>query len=218
MKSGKISAALVVIATSAVLLTACLGSQDGETDFADSPSYLNQVKSDQVKIIGGQPTQTPISGEGQNATKPSEPDRQQPALINKPTVPGPENTSPPAQESRTPDQGTGSEAVITPEPDPSAQAQAATSPVAEPPGNIPLQSSKAVKVDSRQYRQLLPRDAIAPIYTPQFLPASQASLDPGELVIGVEIGGESKAYPIGPLIRREMVNDVIAGVPILVTW
>lgn len=82
----------------------------------------------------------------------------------------------------------------------------------------PLQSSRAVKVDAREFRQLLPRDAIVPIYAPKFVSAGDADLALDELVIGVEIDGESKAYPIGPLVQREMVNDVIAGVPILVTW
>ena len=63
-----------------------------------------------------------------------------------------------------------------------------------------------------------PRDAIMPIYDPQFTPGKLASLEPGELVIGVEINGESKAYPVGPLVFREMVNDVVGGVPLLVTW
>ncbi len=39
-----------------------------------------------------------------------------------------------------------------------------------------------------------------------------------DLVIGVAINGESKAYPVGTLNFREMVNDVVGGVPILVTW
>jgi hypothetical protein len=39
-----------------------------------------------------------------------------------------------------------------------------------------------------------------------------------ELVIGLEINGEAKAYAIGPLNSREMVNDTVGGVPVLVTW
>ena len=81
-----------------------------------------------------------------------------------------------------------------------------------------LQSSKAVKIDPRQFRQLIPRDAIFPIYQPNIVPAGDVDLTPDELVIGVDIDGESRAYPIGPLVQREMVNVVVAGVPILVTW
>jgi hypothetical protein len=36
--------------------------------------------------------------------------------------------------------------------------------------------------------------------------------------MGVEIGDEAKAYPIGLLNRREMVNDEMGGIPYLVTW
>jgi len=81
-----------------------------------------------------------------------------------------------------------------------------------------LQNRRDVVVEPGQFRQLLLRDAIAPIYEPQFIPADQANMDSKELVIGVEINGESRAYPVGPLNRREMVNDVVGGVPILVTW
>ena len=84
--------------------------------------------------------------------------------------------------------------------------------------DVDLSDRKEIRVDLGQYRQLLPRDAINPIYEPRFVTAENASLDPGELVIGVELNGESKAYPIGPLVRREMVNDTVGGVPILVTW
>ena len=84
--------------------------------------------------------------------------------------------------------------------------------------NLDLSDRKEVRVDFGQYRQLLPQDAILPIYEPRFVTAEKAGLDPGELVIGVELNGESKAYPIGPLVRREMVNDTVGGVPILVTW
>ena len=74
------------------------------------------------------------------------------------------------------------------------------------------------QVDFGRFRQLLARDAIQPIYEPSFVAGKLASLDPRALVIGVEIDGESKAYPVGPLNLREMVNDQIGGVPILVTW
>ncbi len=84
--------------------------------------------------------------------------------------------------------------------------------------SLDLSDRKEVRVDFGKYRQLLPRDAINPIYEPRFVTAEKAGLDQGELVIGVELNGESKAYPIGPLVRREMVNDTVGGVPILVTW
>lgn len=83
--------------------------------------------------------------------------------------------------------------------------------VAAPPASLP-------EIDLSQMYQLLGIDTIAPIYDPQFVPASRANIGDLDLVLGVEINGEAKAYPITPLIRREMVNDVLGGVPILVTW
>ena len=48
--------------------------------------------------------------------------------------------------------------------------------------------------------------------------SAEAKLKPSELVMGIALGDEAKAYPVGLLSRREMVNDEIAGTPILVTW
>ena len=70
------------------------------------------------------------------------------------------------------------------------------------------------------WAQLLGRDAIRPIYEDEveLVDAESAPYDDNELVIGVEINGEAKAYAIGPLNAREMVNDVVGGTPVLVTW
>jgi hypothetical protein len=69
-----------------------------------------------------------------------------------------------------------------------------------------------------QWNQLLMRDGIAPIYEPEFVPAGESGYKDDELVMGVAIDGEAKAYPVGLLNGREMVNDELAGTPILVTW
>jgi len=106
-----------------------------------------------------------------------------------------------------------------------AQPQPQEEPTAAKPVDTPtatqetvLGSTREVVANFRQYRQLIPRDAIEPVYRPQFLAGQVADLDPQDLVIGVAINGESKAYPVGTLNFREMVNDVVGGVPILVTW
>ncbi len=88
----------------------------------------------------------------------------------------------------------------------------------EPTPTKDLANVRDISVDPREFRQLLPRDAIFPIYDPQFISVLEAGLADDELVIGVNLNGESKAYPVGPLTRREMVNDVVGGVPVLVTW
>ena len=68
------------------------------------------------------------------------------------------------------------------------------------------------------FRQLLERDAIFPIYDPVFEPAAESDWPDNALVVGVELNGEAKAYPVGHLNRREMVIDTVGGIPVLVTW
>lgn len=68
------------------------------------------------------------------------------------------------------------------------------------------------------FRQLLPRDAIRPVYEPQFVEASSVPWPDHAEVIGVAMGGEAKAYPVSFLNGRELVVDEIDHVPILVSW
>jgi hypothetical protein len=74
--------------------------------------------------------------------------------------------------------------------------------------------------DPNEYNfpQLLPWDGIAPVYDPEFVRADEAPLADDELIIGISLGEEAKAYPITVLRFREMVNDELNGIPILVTW
>lgn len=59
---------------------------------------------------------------------------------------------------------------------------------------------------------------IEPVYDPTFVSGSDSEWIEGTLVIGVELNGEAKAYPVNFLNSREMVNDWIGGTPVLVTW
>lgn len=61
-------------------------------------------------------------------------------------------------------------------------------------------------------------DAIRPIYSPTFVEPSGSLLQPKDLVIGLALNGEARAYPVRILRFREMVNDVVGGTPILATW
>ncbi len=67
---------------------------------------------------------------------------------------------------------------------------------------------------------LLPRDGIPAIDDPVFLDAAEADEEyaPEELVIGVEFNGEARAYSIPLLSSHEIVNDVVGGENIAVTW
>ncbi|MCP4245852.1 MAG: DUF3179 domain-containing protein, partial [bacterium] len=67
-------------------------------------------------------------------------------------------------------------------------------------------------------RRLWPRDGIQPVYDPRFVAAPDTEWAGGTQVIGVAAGGEARAYPVSFLNLHEMVDDFIAGDPILVTW
>lgn len=66
---------------------------------------------------------------------------------------------------------------------------------------------------------VLPKDAIPAILSPTFEQGGKISWLKGQdLVVGVEIRGDSRAYPVPTLSRHEIVNDTVGGVPIAVTW
>ena len=64
------------------------------------------------------------------------------------------------------------------------------------------------------------RDAIRPIYNPAYDTAEEARawLADGDRVIGVTAGGGAYAYPVRTLVFREIVNEVLDGVPVAVTF
>lgn len=68
------------------------------------------------------------------------------------------------------------------------------------------------------YRELLPRDAIRPVYRPSFVDAAEVAWNAEALIIGIALDGEARAYPVSYLTSREMVVDRLSGIPILVTW
>ena len=68
------------------------------------------------------------------------------------------------------------------------------------------------------FRQLLPRDAIKPIYEPEFVFGTSVGWPALTDVIGVSLGGQAKAYPVSFLGGRELVVDEIDNIPILVSW
>jgi hypothetical protein len=57
-----------------------------------------------------------------------------------------------------------------------------------------------------------------PIAGPQFLPQSASKLDPKEMILAVHLGNDARAYPISQMAYHHILNDVVAGVPIAVTY
>mgnify|MGYP001036832451 FL=1 len=63
------------------------------------------------------------------------------------------------------------------------------------------------------------RDCIPSIDAPRFTaPGEKPELHDEDLVLGLVRGGTARAYPVWVLDRHEIVNDVIAGEPVAVTW
>ena len=63
-----------------------------------------------------------------------------------------------------------------------------------------------------------PRDGIAALDAPETLSAELARWRDSDLVIGVSLGAETRAYPVAILNWHELVNDTLAGRPILVSY
>jgi hypothetical protein len=64
-----------------------------------------------------------------------------------------------------------------------------------------------------------PKDGIPAILKPQFVdPQGADFLSDEDQVIGIEIGGIARAYPIRILNWHEVVNDTIDDTPLVVTF
>lgn len=91
-------------------------------------------------------------------------------------------------------------------------------------GLLPLSSSSYVLGDALgAYENFMmsggpPPDGIPSIDAPQFVSASAARLQPGDMVIGFQHGGEARAYPQRILVHHEIVNDQVGGLNIAITY
>ncbi len=57
-----------------------------------------------------------------------------------------------------------------------------------------------------------------PVVAPGFESAERAQLEPSQMVMAVRFGNDSRAYPIRAMAYHHVVNDVVGGVPIAVTY
>lgn len=63
------------------------------------------------------------------------------------------------------------------------------------------------------------RDTIPPIHNPKYVPhAELKKVGPLEPMISIIINGDARAYPLSILLWHEIVNDVVGGVPVLVSY
>ena len=104
-----------------------------------------------------------------------------------------------------------------PAPTNTAQADAPDTTATQPaPTNTPSVAA------SRDFEivTLLRKDAIPAILEPEFLTVAEADeqMQDDELVIGVSIEEDSRAYSVNMLSRHEIANDVVGGKSVAVTW
>ena len=65
----------------------------------------------------------------------------------------------------------------------------------------------------------VPRDGIPPIDNPRFQPVESVfHLSANSPLVAVNVAGDARAYPLEVLTRHEIVNDVVGGIPIAVTF
>jgi hypothetical protein len=57
-----------------------------------------------------------------------------------------------------------------------------------------------------------------PISAVSFLPVSQAKVEPADMLMVVNIGGEVHGYPIREMAYHHLVNDVVGGTPVVATY
>ena len=82
-----------------------------------------------------------------------------------------------------------------------------------PPGRAPLVDPNDIVSGGP------PPDGIPPVDRPRFEAVGQVDwLATAEPVAVVELGREAKAYPLQILVWHEIVNDVVGGVPVAVTY
>ncbi len=64
-----------------------------------------------------------------------------------------------------------------------------------------------------------PKDGIPSIDNPVFAEISNSQfMSDSDTVIGLEINGEAKAYPIFILVWHEIINDRVGGIPVAITY
>ena len=64
-----------------------------------------------------------------------------------------------------------------------------------------------------------PKDGIPSIDFPKFAEVSDSQfVSDSDVVIGLEINGDTRAYPLFILVWHEIVNDNVGGVPVAITY
>ena len=216
-----VAAVVVVIVIVVVILSGCSSSESSEVG-----ETVGATNSPSPVVLVNTPTTEPLASPAPTATTAPQSNGGQPtprAEMASPTAVVVTPTTAPTTEP--PDSSAPTATTVSPPP----RAETATArperktanPIATstPP---PTVGPTREPTPEREYEivSLLPPDAIPSISNPKFVSAEEAGDDygPDELVLGVEIDGDARAYSIPLLSRHEIVNDVVGGKPIAVTW
>ena len=75
-------------------------------------------------------------------------------------------------------------------------------------------------VDGDSVYQVLPPDAIPAIRKPEFVTGKEANeqMSNKELILGLAVDGDARAYSLCQLDSHEIVNDWFGETPLAVTW
>ena len=57
-----------------------------------------------------------------------------------------------------------------------------------------------------------------PVDSPQFESEAASKLDAGEMILAIRFGGDARAYPIREMAYHHILNDVVNGTPVAVTY
>ncbi len=65
-----------------------------------------------------------------------------------------------------------------------------------------------------------PKDGIPSLDNPEFVTLDEADqwIEDNELVLGITYKGVKRVYPLQIMVWHEIVNDIIAGDPLLITY
>jgi hypothetical protein len=83
----------------------------------------------------------------------------------------------------------------------------------------PTIQSSGIMASQNSFGGFNRRSPFVPLDDPEFLTAEDASfLGDDNLVMGLYIEGQSRAYPIGMVYYHHVVNDTVDGRPMLITY
>jgi hypothetical protein len=86
--------------------------------------------------------------------------------------------------------------------------------------SLSLLASQAFAQTQKYQPRVVLAAPIRAITDPPIVSADRCDVEDNELIIGVELSGQARAYPINQLTgpMREIINDVLAGTAIAATW